>query len=373
MRNIAPLALADLRPADLAGRPEPHLAWLAPCDLLVDERFQRCLSKKSETLIRAITEGWDWTKYKAPVVALTDEGPVVLDGQHTCISAACHPEIDRIPVLLVDGTDLPRRARAFVSHAVDRLQATPTQVWHAAVAGGDEGAIRVRDLLEATGITMLRRNPDGNRYRPRETRALAAIRGLVERQGTPKAREVLQALADADLAPISHDQVRAAEALLCDPEYAEDFSPERLTAALRALTPAIMAEVRELAVAKRLPVWRALAALLFRRAARRVRSRMAPRVQLDVRPHPGARRADGLGAIVMPSEALAVLVGNGPMLRSDAVDAVSKYIRANDLTDRSDRRVIVADAKLATIFGRKRFTITELDNLLAVNLRAAAA
>ena len=75
----------------------------------------------------------------------------------------------------------------------------------------------------------------------------------------------------------------------------------------------------------------------------------------------------------MPSEALAVLVGDGPMLRSDAVEALSKYIRAHDLTDPSDRRVIVADDKLRSIFGRKKFTTAELENLLAVNLRAAAA
>ena len=41
--------------------------------------------------------------------------------------------------------------------------------------------------------------------------------------------------------------------------------------------------------------------------------------------------------------------------------------------DGSARRVVVANAKLRSIFGHKRFTTAELDNLLSVNLRAAGA
>ena len=264
MHNVAAVPLPDLKPALLQGRAEPMFDRLAPADLLIEDRYQRGLSPRSIRLIRSIVEGWDWLKFKPPVVALTDRGFEVVDGQHTAIAAACHPEIGTIPVVVVDGTDLPGRASAFVSHAVDRLQATPAQVWHAAVAAGDEDALTVRNVLERAGVTLLPYPPSDGTYRPAETVSLAAVRRLVNKRGAMRAREVLQAMARADLAPITADHIRTAEALLTDPDYAEDFDAERVTAAMRGLGPKIMVEARELALAKRLPLWRALTAVLYR-------------------------------------------------------------------------------------------------------------
>lgn len=414
MRHVAPIAFADLKPADLSGRSEPLFDHLAPSDLLVDESYQRGLSRRSEKLIRLIVEGWDWLKFKPPVVALTELGFEVVDGQHTAIAAACHPGIATIPVVVVDGTDLPRRARAFVSHAVDRLQATPAQVWHAAVAGGDEAAIRVRDVLEGAGVKLLPHNAEGEAYAAGSTVAIGAVRNLVGRRGVERAREVLAALARADLAPIAADHIRAGEALLCDPDYAEDFDAERLTAAMRALSPEITAEARALAAAKQLPAWRALTAMLYRRAPKRARAkappapaappaRVAPAASIAAAPiepappvsivepiaaliveaepltpppprlgnwntgvitspkTPGARRADGPERVVMPSAAMARIVGVGPILRSDGVERLWRYIHGNGLLDPADRRVVVADDKLRTVFGRDRIAVTDLE------------
>ncbi len=405
MRHVAPIALADLKPADLSGRAEPLLDRLAPSDLLVDDTYQRGLSRRSERLIRSIVEGWDWLKFKPPVVALTELGFEVVDGQHTAIAAACHPGIANIPVVVVDGTDLPRRARAFVSHAVDRLQTTPAQVWHAAVAGGDEAAIRVRDVLDGAGVKLLPHNAESDAYAPRSTVAIGAIRNLVGRRGVERAREVLAALAGAGLAPISADQIRAGEALLCDPDYAGDFDAERLTAAMRALTSEVAAEARALAAAKQIPAWRALTATLYRRAPRRARAKappapvaqparvapaampaspaaiLAPIAALTVeaespamapRPGnwnsgvltsprtPGARSCDGPGKIIMPGAAMARIVGVGPLLRSDGVERLWKHIHGHGLLDPADRLVVVADDKLRAVFGRDRIAVADL-------------
>ena len=198
--------------------------------------------------------------------------------------------------------------------------------------------------------------------------ALATNRGLVNRRGAERAREIL--------APISGDHNRAAEALLCDPEYAAEMTPARVTAALRAVTPALLVEARELAAAKQLPTWRALTATLYRRRGekrpRRARVLDPAKGWPDPKPQPGARGFDGLGAIVMPLPLLAVLVGQGPLLRSDAVEAVYKYVWTHDLLDAIDRHVVVADAKLRGIFGRDHFAMSEMDALFAPHLRLAA-
>ena len=264
LRSIAPIDLPALSPASLDGVAEPMFDRLAPGDLLVDEAYQRDLSPRSLKLIRSIVERWDWLKFKPPVVALTDRGFEVVDGQHTAIAAACHPQIGTIPIVVVDGSDQARRAHAFVSHAVDRLQATPAQVWHAAVAAGDEDALTIRNVLERAGVTLLPYPPADGVYGMAETVALGAVRRLVDGRGAMRAREVLEIVAKAELAPITADHIRVAEALLLDPDYAGTLDAKRITVALRDVTPKLLAEAKEVAFAKRLPVWRALTAVLYR-------------------------------------------------------------------------------------------------------------
>ena len=273
MRSVASVDLPGVRPASLAGMMAPMVENMRPGDLLVDEAYQREVSPKSLRLIRRIVETWDWLKFKAPVVALTDLGFEVVDGQHTAIAAACHPDVETIPVLVVDGSDLARRARAFVSHTVDRMQARPIELWHAAVAAGDEDALTVRNVIEHAGVTLLAHNPQDRPWAPGETMALAAVRRLVDRRGAMRAREVLEILAGAALAPIQAEHVRSAESLLLYPEYAGGLDAARITAALRDITPKQWAEAKEIAFAKRMPLWRALTAVLYRAHAPTKRGR----------------------------------------------------------------------------------------------------
>ncbi len=47
------------------------------------------------------------------------------------------------------------------------------------------------------------------------------------------------------------------------------------------------------------------------------------------------------------------VVGKGPMARSEVVKKLWEYIKKNDLQDPKNKRNIVADAKLKTVFGGK--------------------
>ena len=71
--------------------------------------------------------------------------------------------------------------------------------------------------------------PTDGVYGMRETLSLSAVRRLVDKRGAMRTREVLEIAARADLAPINADHIRAAEALLCDPDYAGHLTPERIT------------------------------------------------------------------------------------------------------------------------------------------------
>lgn len=54
-----------------------------------------------------------------------------------------------------------------------------------------------------------------------------------------------------------------------------------------------------------------------------------------------------------PSDALAAVVGNKAMPRTEVVKKMWDYIKANKLQDKANKRMINADAKLKAVFGGK--------------------
>ena len=54
-----------------------------------------------------------------------------------------------------------------------------------------------------------------------------------------------------------------------------------------------------------------------------------------------------------PSAALAEVVGSKPIPRTEVVKKIWVYIKANKLQDKTNRRMINADAKLKVVFGGK--------------------
>ncbi|UVK57577.1 hypothetical protein DBIPINDM_008185 (plasmid) [Mesorhizobium sp. AR02] len=69
------------------------------------------------------------------------------------------------------------------------------------------------------GIKVITTPPAASKYRARETIAIATISGLVNRQTAVGARRILEVLANADFAPITSPQIRAAELLMTHKEF----------------------------------------------------------------------------------------------------------------------------------------------------------
>jgi upstream activation factor subunit UAF30 len=70
-----------------------------------------------------------------------------------------------------------------------------------------------------------------------------------------------------------------------------------------------------------------------------------------------------------PSAELAAVVGAGPLPRGEVVSKVWAYIKANGLQNPENRREIVADDKLAAVFGKERVTMFEMNKHLARHLK----
>ena len=258
----------EVASADVA---KPQFEWVDPGLLLVDDGYQRNLSERSIKLVRKICAGWDWRRFKPPVCARTERGLEVIDGQHTAIAACSHPDVTEIPVMVVVAASRSDRAQSFIGHNRDRLNITPMQMHFAAAAGGDEDAQDIDAVCARAGVRLLKSTPGNGVWTVGDTVAVKAIGALIARRGVVKAREVLEILVKGRAAPVATGQIKAVECLLHDAEYREDIDADGVVNALLQLGAQADQEAGVFAATHNVPVWKALAIVLFRKGRRRAR------------------------------------------------------------------------------------------------------
>ena len=70
-----------------------------------------------------------------------------------------------------------------------------------------------------------------------------------------------------------------------------------------------------------------------------------------------------------PSEALAKVVGNEPLPRSEMIKKLWEYIKKNNLQDAENKRNINADENLLAVFdGKKQVSMFEMTKLVSKHL-----
>jgi len=75
-------------------------------------------------------------------------------------------------------------------------------------------------------------------------------------------------------------------------------------------------------------------------------------------------------APLTPSAALAAVVGANPLPRTEIVKKMWDYIKKNGLQDKTNKRMINADAKLAVIFeGKKQISMFEMSKYISKNVK----
>ena len=81
------------------------------------------------------------------------------------------------------------------------------------------------------------------------------------------------------------------------------------------------------------------------------------------------RNTSALMKPLTPQGPLAAIVGASPLPRGQVVAKVWDYIRANNLQKPTDKRVILADAKLKLVFGKDECTMFEMNKFIAQCLK----
>jgi DNA topoisomerase-3 len=87
---------------------------------------------------------------------------------------------------------------------------------------------------------------------------------------------------------------------------------------------------------------------------------------------PKAPRKVSTAAGLVPSAALAAVIGAEPVARTQVIKKLWDYIKANGLQDSTNKRAINADAKLLAVFGKPQVTMFELAGIAGKHLSAAA-
>jgi len=222
LRSIRPLSPESMRGVETkkVGR-LPMVEWIDPRSLYVEDTYQRGLNgENSTTLIRKIIAGFDWSRFKPPVcVRLPESGNVLvcIDGQHTATAAATHPGVAKIPVLVVDASDVALRAKAFVGHNRDRIALTQMAIYRAELAAGDELAKAVASACMSAGVTILAQSVNLREKQPvGSTIAVGTLRTIAKRDGDVFLARVLRVLVKAERGPVKAGEISAVAEVLSE-------------------------------------------------------------------------------------------------------------------------------------------------------------
>lgn len=219
IRPIAAFKIAQKR--DLVLSRPPELRIVNPVDLRVEPAYQRDLSGRSMKLIRKLVTGWDWAKFKPPICAETPEGLFIVDGQHTAIAAASHPEIQTIPVMVVSAERIERRAEAFVSHNRDRLVMTPSQVFYGEVAAGNSATRQMLEVVTRAGAAIPRIPVPKGYAKPGQITAMDGVRKVFAVGGAELLERVIRIAALSKVAPISKTIIIGIQFVLTEKPFAD--------------------------------------------------------------------------------------------------------------------------------------------------------
>ena len=234
LRPIVALSLPPEAPRSAEFGDKPERVWVAPTELLVDDKYQRDLNRRSFQLIARMVAEFKWRKFKTPTCVRVDRRLHVIDGQHSAIAAATLA-IPKIPVDVVDASSALERADSFVSHNRDRLGMTPFDIYRALLGAGDPHAKAIDLVCRDAGVRLIRVLNKLITPKIGDTAAIGLLGQLVRRRGAENATRAMAALVRAGRAPISAAEIAAAEDVMFIGESRLKLTAEELATAAREL------------------------------------------------------------------------------------------------------------------------------------------
>lgn len=235
LRKISPIKNLDVVPNKISNhRPEPIM--VRPSDLWVDGSYQRDIGAASLHLITSIVGEFAWHKFKPPVLTKDSKGRlVVIDGQHTAIAASMHPDIDKIPAVLVTTNTAEEQAESFIGLNTNRISVHPIDLFRAHLAAGNEQLVEMKRIIDEAGIEI----PATTSWvgtmddRKNKTQAINTLKGSFTKLGPAKFAVLLEKLAKCEFEPIRAEHIKAFTEIMfycTSPKYSHDHLVETVSA-----------------------------------------------------------------------------------------------------------------------------------------------
>lgn len=243
----------------------PVIDWVDKTLINIDPAYQRGLDAAR---VAKILKGFEWSSFGAVIVAKTEDGRYhCTDGQHRLEAAKRHPMVSLVPAIIVPVMGTKAEAANFIAINRDRKNISVLDRYWAELATEDEDAQTIAQVAQRAGVAI-QRHPTVH-WQPGQTVAISALRALVDARGVIRARQVLEVLVKAELAPIKGEHIKACEILMTDDEFREDVDPEALAEAMSGNDEQMAIDAKAFAKTHRMPAGRALASVWFRKARKK--------------------------------------------------------------------------------------------------------
>lgn len=243
----------------------PALDWIDVGLIDVDPLYQRPVDP---VRVSTIANGFNWRSFGALVVVPVKDGRYhATDGQHRLEAAKAHPKVTHVPCVIVQAENIQSEASIFVEINASRKNVSALELFFAKLAADDDDALTIRQVCERAGVRIPKYPSAG--FRPGDCVAIAALQALIGRRGAMRARQYLELLAKARLAPITATHIKATEHLMTDPEFGGSVEAEDLTATILAMGGTDEVEAKRFAATHCCPVWKGLASTWFQKTRKR--------------------------------------------------------------------------------------------------------
>lgn len=243
----------------------PVLDWIDVNLISADPLYQRPLD---QARVDSILHAFTWRSFGALVVVPQADGTYhATDGQHRLEAAKLHPMVSYVPAVIVKTEDIQSEASIFVEINASRKNVSALELFFAKLAADDDDAETIRQVCERAGVRIPKYPSAG--FKPGDCIAIAAIQAVIGRRGAMRARQYLEILAKADLAPITATHLKAVEFLMTDPEFGGVVEGEDLTATIITMNGSAEVEAKRFAATHCCPVWKGLASTWFQRCRKR--------------------------------------------------------------------------------------------------------
>jgi hypothetical protein len=143
-----------------------ELQYMSKNLLEIDHRYQR--HAKNSRVLR-LARRWNWLACGVLTIAKRDGHYYVIDGQHRLLAALKRSDIDDLPCLVFESTEMRDEAVAFRDANKERRPITTFEQWNAELVGKDEATLFVDHLIRETGRTP------GGTAGPGTVRCLTAV------------------------------------------------------------------------------------------------------------------------------------------------------------------------------------------------------